>query len=103
MRMDEPSQDSSILIYASTEKYLEAEPALYLDHTAREPALGATEVWILNLRADGIKLKRLKVQNVEDVEEVGLDFKERSFAEQAGHPEALGKAQVNITVVWAAE
>ena len=81
----------------------EAKPPLKFYHPARERPLCAAKVGILNLRADGVEAERLQVQNVEDVKEVGFEFKGSSFTEKTRHPESLGQAHINITIFRAAE
>ena len=58
---------------------LKTEPSLNLYHTTRECARCATEVGIGHDSAGGVEAEWLQIQDVKDVEEVGLEFKGSAF------------------------
>src|SRR5437763_780191 len=82
---------------------LKLYPALELNDPARKSAFGATEERVVNLRARAVEVEWLQIQDVEDVEEVRLDFKELPFAEKLRQAETFGEAHVHVEVARAAE
>src|SRR4051794_801641 len=82
---------------------LEVQTPLQFHHSARESALGAAEDGAVNVGAPSVEAEGLKVEYVEDVEEVRLHFEERALAERFREAEALGEAHVNVEVARASE
>jgi hypothetical protein len=83
---------------------LEAKAPLNFDNSARQSALGSAEgERALNFRARAVEIERLQIQQIKDVEKVGLYLKESAFAKQLSQAESLGNRHVNVKVARAAE
>src|ERR1051326_8800631 len=78
------------ILRSSASSLLERDPPLQFDDATGESLLREAEGRAVDLRAGAVEVERLKVEQVEDVEEVRLDFEEPSFAAK-GSPKRLAR------------
>lgn len=84
---------------------LEAEPGLELDHTASQPARGTAKEGALDPGVIGAERKWLEVEFIEQVKEVAAELETGPFTQvlEAGQPELLAEACIDIEIAGAAE
>jgi hypothetical protein len=62
---------------------LEAKATLNFNNSSRQPLLGSAEQSVLHFCARTVEIEWLQIQQIEDVEEVGLYLEGSSFTEKA--------------------
>jgi hypothetical protein len=71
-------------------RFLKLQPSLKLNYSSSQSSFRDPEKRVLDLRAGAVEIKRLQIQQIEDVEEVRLYFKVFSFSQEPRQSKFLG-------------